>query len=279
MSIIEILKKYDIHPIKRFGQNFLVDPNIKRKIIESLPLNEEDDFIEIGPGLGAITEPLLKKGKFVTSIEIDKKLQAFLEQELIPKYPNFRLIKGDVLEVFEKNLLQSNDNIIIGNLPYYISSPILFRTLELSAFINKAYFTLQKEVVDRLVAKPGSKNYGRLSAGFGYFTAIKKLFDITPGCFTPKPDVCSSFIEIEFKKKFKADFQKKEDYLHLVKVAFSERRKQLINLLSKNYGLKQARGEDLMIRLGLPPKARAEELSPNNFWKLLEYIDKFQKKI
>jgi 16S rRNA (adenine1518-N6/adenine1519-N6)-dimethyltransferase len=280
MSIIDLLRKYDIHPIRRFGQNFLVDPNIKGKLIEVLPRGEGKPFVEIGPGLGAITEPLLRKGEHVISIEIDKKLQAYLENELAPRYPkNFELIKGDVLEELGTVLRErAVPVILIGNLPYYISSPILFQCLKQSHLIEAAFFTLQKEVANRLIAKPGTKDYGRLSASFGRFAKIKKIFDISPGCFSPKPDVWSTFIKIEFKEKYK-DADLRDEYMQLVKVAFSERRKQLTGLLSKNYGLKAKQAEDCMIRLELSPNIRAEQLSPSQFWKLLDFIHRHKKKV
>lgn len=291
MSIIEVLKRYDIHPIKRFGQNFLVDPNIKGKILDVLPRGKGKTFVEIGPGLGAITEPLLKKGDRVISIEIDKKLQAYLENEFIPRFPNnFELVKGDVLQELGKVLQGpphltspasgrgNKEFVLIGNLPYYISSPILFQALEFSHVIEEAFFTLQKEVANRLIAKPGSKDYGRLSASFGYFAQIKKLFDISPGCFSPKPDVNSTFIQIEFKEKYK-NTELRNDYQRLVKAAFSERRKQLTGLLSKHYSLKGKQAEDCILRLGLSPNVRAEQLSPSEFWKLLDFIDRHRKKV
>jgi 16S rRNA (adenine1518-N6/adenine1519-N6)-dimethyltransferase len=283
MSIIDILRKYDIHPVKRFGQNFLIDPNIKRKILESLPLDKGKTFVEIGPGTGALTKQLLKKGERVVAIEIDKKLQAFLEESFSQHYANqFELFKGDVLEIMTEDFLRkvvgadednAGDVIVIGNLPYYLSSPILFRTLELNHLIGGAYFTLQKEVVDRLRAKAGTRNYGRLSASFGYFAESKKLFDISPGCFSPKPDIVSTFVEINFKKRFR-DCKDREAYLELVKIAFSQRRKQLQGVLAQHYPRKAKQIEDCIIRLKLAPKVRAEELTASNFWNLLELLEK-----
>lgn len=281
MSLYEIFNKYDIHPVKRFGQNFLIDRNIQQKIVKSLPLGKGKTFIEIGPGLGAITRPLLEAGETVVSIELDKKLQAYLTNELVPEFPNqFCLIKGDALECLNLDLIQSlgDEVVLVGNLPYYISSPILFRTLDLSDHCLEAYYTLQKEFADRLTARAGTRAYGRLSASFGLFAEATKLFDIAPSCFSPKPDINSSFVRINFKQRYRVN-PLREEYLALVKAAFSERRKQLAGLMVKNYGMKSSEIEDSFIRLELSPKIRAEELTPMHFWKLLEYVHKSKNKV
>jgi 16S rRNA (adenine1518-N6/adenine1519-N6)-dimethyltransferase len=279
MSQIELIRKYDIHPVKRFGQNFLIDENIQNKILNSLPLGQGKIFLEIGPGLGALTLPLLKRGEQVAAIEVDKKLQALLETELSTYQPkHFTLIKDDALNVLKEGEFQkhfSEPDVLIGNLPYNISTPLLFAILELASCFEGVFVTLQKEVVDRLVAKAGSEAYGRLSVSFGFFAHVKKLFDIAPGCFSPKPEVWSSFISVEFREKRLAR-EEKEAYLDLVKIAFSERRKQLAGLLARHYGLKPKQAEDFMVRNSHSPQIRAENLKALDFWHLLLHIQKFK---
>jgi len=275
MSQIELIRKYQIHPIKRFGQNFLIDGNIQQKILKSLPLNEGKVFLEIGPGLGALTEPLLKKGEQVIAVEVDKKLAAILDQELTPRFPNhFKIIQSDILELMNEDSLKQllpEGGVLIGNLPYSISSPVLFKALDCSRFFENAFFTLQKEVVDRLVARPGTPDYGRLTVGFGLFAKVRREFDISPTCFSPKPDVRSSFFSIEFKG-LKLSPQDRQGVLDLVKIAFSERRKQLFGLLSRHHRLKQKKIDDLIIRLKVSQKVRAEELPPQTFLNLYELL-------
>jgi 16S rRNA (adenine1518-N6/adenine1519-N6)-dimethyltransferase len=279
---IELVRKYGIRPVKRLGQNFLIDENIQRKILGALPLGSGRIFLEIGPGLGALTLPLLKRGERVLAVEFDKKLASALETELSPYLKGgLDLIQEDALRFLApENLgrtLGGEKGILVGNLPYSISSPILFLLLELHEFFDGAYFMLQKEVIERLTARPGTPSYGRLSAGFGFFTKTTRLFDISPHCFYPKPEVWSSFVEIRFREN-RLRTVEREDYLALIKLAFSERRKKLAGLLVRACGLSTAQAEDFMVRGGHSPNIRAEELSPIDFWQLLGHIRKFKKK-
>ena len=180
-----------IKPKKRWGQNFLIDKNICNKIVSSFELKSTDSILEIGPGKGAITDLLTQKVKKVIGIEIDSNLCEILNKKNIP---NLEIINNDILKT---NTNKYSTKIIVGNLPYYITTPIIFNFFESNKSWEKMYFLIQKEVAERIIANPGSKSYGRLSIMTQIFSNPKILFNISPNVFRPIPKVESSLIYIE----------------------------------------------------------------------------------
>ena len=256
-------------PRKRFGQNFLHDHNIIYNILSSLQAKPNQHWVEIGPGQGALTEPLLKMGLCLDVVELDRDLVAFLIEKF--KHTDLQIHSGDALK-FNFSALAVNDEKlrIIGNLPYNISTPLMFHLLDNASCIEDMHFMLQKEVVDRICAVPGSKKYGRLSVMMQYHCASELLFYVPPESFDPAPKVMSAIVRlvphlsppVQVNDMFKLN--------KVVTQAFSQRRKTLRN------SLKKIIDENTIIDLNIDPTARAEVLTLDDFARLsnmLEDID------
>ena len=242
---------------KRLGQHFLHDGNIINKIVDTIKLNKKDRFLEIGPGEGVLTKSLYKKIKEVYLIEKDKDLIPFLTQQY-EDIKNVHIINDDILK-YDLFKLMNKEFRIIGNLPYNISTEIIFKVIALAPKIKDIHFMLQKEVVDRIVASPGTKIYGRLSIMTQLYFNVKKLFNISANVFTPKPKIESAYIRLVPKK---LDFLNKKheiSFKEVVRIAFTARRKMI------KTSLKKFVDEDLLTSLSIDPKSRPETLSIDNF--------------
>ena len=246
---------------KRFGQNFLVSPGVIRKIIEAIAPRPDDTVVEIGPGLGAITEPLLERLTHLHVVELDRDLIARLRERFTTE--QLTIHAGDALQ-FDFAALRSGAPLkIVGNLPYNISSPLLFHLATQAAHVAEMHFMLQKEVVDRMVAAPDSSDYGRLSVMLQYRFYMERLFIVPPGSFNPAPKVDSAVVRlIPLKVDAGKTAQDEALFARLVTAAFSQRRKMLRNTL-KEFG-----GESLLEANGIVPTARAETLSVNDYIRL-----------
>ena len=241
---------------KRFGQNFLRDPHVIGRIVSAIAPEKRSNLIEIGPGLGALTQPLMKAAKNLTVIEIDRDLAALLHQE---ESEHFHVIEGDVLQVNFRDLAEGVPLTIVGNLPYNISTPLIFHLFQFSDVIDEMFFMLQKEVVERMAAQPNTKDYGRLSVMTQYFCEVVPLFSVPPHAFSPQPKVESMVVKL--KPWVTSPYPPVSDYqrfAHIVQQAFGQRRKTLRNALSKTDA-------------HLPPELlskRAEALSVSDFISL-----------
>jgi len=247
---------------KRFGQHFLHDPAVIQRIIAAVAPRPGEALVEIGPGPGALTRPLLAAAGALDVIEIDRDLAAALHAELGSR-PGFVLHAGDALE-FDWRALQRARGLrlrLVGNLPYNISTPLLFRLLEARDAVHDMHFMLQKEVVDRIVAAPGSGAYGRLGVMLAPFLEATRLFDIGPGAFRPPPRVHSSIVRLRVRARAPA-WAECPAYARVVAAAFAQRRKTLRNALR---GLVDAAG---FAATGIDPQARAETLGPEQFGAL-----------
>lgn len=248
-----------VKPIKRFGQNFLKDNNILRKITEVINPQKNDKIIEIGPGEGALTKLLSNSGADVTAIEIDKRVIEHLKET----YPEVKIINQDFLEI---NLtdFESSDLRIVGNIPYNITSPIIFKLIENYNLIRDAVFMVQYEVAKRMTAKKGTKDYGILSVLLSYFADTEFCFKVSPNVFYPKPKVFSAVVKIKFKKNLDESLNK--IFIQIVKAAFGNRRKTLKNSLSNSiFAQLNFNGCDVDLSL------RAEQLDLSDFIKLAEF--------
>tara|TARA_B100001750_G_C15493872_1_gene592955 strand:+ start:671 stop:1435 length:765 start_codon:yes stop_codon:yes gene_type:complete len=249
---------------KKLGQHFLHDNNTIDKIIRNIGPTTNDYFIEIGPGDGAITIPLSNKVKYLTVIEKDARLIPKIMEKL-PRNSPVKTINQDILKYnFQGN--RRNNLRLVGNLPYNISTEIIFKILDIASKIKDIHFMMQKEVVDRMIAKPGSKEYGRLSVMAQIYFSTKKLFDISPNVFFPKPKVMSSYIRLIPNSFPFDDKQHEERFKNIVTAAFTGRRKMV------KTSLKKFLDEISLRKLSIDPTIRPEMISTKNFLKISKLV-------
>ena len=248
-------------PNKRLGQNFLIDPNIVRKIVALAELNTSDHVLEIGPGRGILTEALCHSAGRVTAVEVDPRLQAYLETRQA-ELPNVELVCEDAL-VYPIESLPIG-TVVVANLPYYISTPLLFRLLDQRDRFSRMVLMLQDEVVDRLVAKPGGSDYGVLSVMAQYAAEITKSFRVSAQCFRPRPEVASAVVLLRTQERARLSQQEEAAFRALVKAAFAHRRKTLVNSL-RDEGYEFSSVAERLKRLDIAPTRRAETLSVEDF--------------
>jgi 16S rRNA (adenine1518-N6/adenine1519-N6)-dimethyltransferase len=249
-------------PRKRFGQNFLVDRACVRRIVDAIDPQPHERIVEIGPGLGALTRALLERLDHIAVIEIDRDLAARLSQEYPPA--RLTLYTEDALR-FDFGALGSQLR-IVGNLPYNISSPLLFRLLEYAAFITDVHVMLQREVVDRMIAAPASTDYGRLTVMLGRRFTIERLFRVPAGAFRPRPRVESAVVRLRPIAALRWPVHDEVVFARIVAAAFGQRRKTLRNALA---GLA---GEATFRCCGIDPQARGETLSVEQFARLANAV-------
>ncbi|NLL81249.1 MAG: 16S rRNA (adenine(1518)-N(6)/adenine(1519)-N(6))-dimethyltransferase RsmA [Tissierellia bacterium] len=268
--IKDILDRYGFKFSKSLGQNFLIDGNIVRKIVEEAAINKDTYVLEIGPGIGTLTEELALNAKKVLAVELDKSLLPILEESL-QAYNNVEIINGDILEIDINKIIEEKLNggpiKVVANLPYYVTTPIIGKLLEEDLNIESINVMVQKEVAERMIAQPGSKNYGSLSVFVSFYTDAKIVIKVPNTVFMPKPKIDSAVIKLEIKKDL-PDIDR-EKFFKIVKAGFSKRRKTIINSLS-SYGFDI---EKDLIRKALEeskidPQTRAENISVEEFMKL-----------
>jgi 16S rRNA (adenine1518-N6/adenine1519-N6)-dimethyltransferase len=249
-------------PRKRFGQNFLHDHTIIYNIISSIQAKPDQHWVEIGPGQGALTEPLLKQGVRLEVVELDRDLVTLL-REKFKQYSNLKIHSADALRFDFSALADKNTKLrVIGNLPYNISTPLMFHLLDNAYCIEDMHFMLQKEVVDRICAAPGSKKYGRLSVMMQYYCATELLFDVPPESFDPAPQVMSAIVRLVPHSQPPVAVNDIAKLNRVVTQAFSQRRKTLRN------SMKKLIAEEEIIALGIDPTLRAENISLAEFASL-----------
>ena len=249
-------------PRKRFGQNFLHDHNIIYHILSSLQARPEEHWVEIGPGMGALTEPLLNMGLHLDVVELDRDLVALLKDKF-KQQDKLQIFSADALKFDFSSLAKNNEKLrIIGNLPYNISTPLMFHLLNNASCIEDMHFMLQKEVVDRICAAPGSKKYGRLSVMMQYYCTTELLFDVPPESFDPAPKVMSAIVRLVPHDHPPVAVNNLKMLNRVVVQAFSQRRKTLRN------SLKKLIEENAIIALNIDPTLRAEALSLADFANL-----------
>ena len=267
-NTIDIIKKYDFNFQKKFGQNFLIDTHVLDKICAESGLKENDLAIEIGPGIGALTQYLANAAKAVVAIEIDKNLLPILD-ETLADYKNTSIINADFLKIDLENLIDECrqkygefENIrIVANLPYYITTPIIMNVLE-------------KEVADRMQAAPGTKDYGALSLAVQYYSNPYVVAFVPPNCFIPRPKVGSSVIRLDIYKDKPIKTVDEKLMFQIIRAGFNQRRKTLVNSLANFEGLKLSKERIIhaLSLLGKSEKIRGEALSLEEFAQLAEYL-------
>ncbi len=231
-KINNILKEHNIKILKKYGQNFLVDQNIIEKIVKNLD-PKINNILEIGPGLGAITDNILKEENKIIAIEIDQRISKLLKNKYGTKV---KIINNDVLKVnfaeIENKYFNNNKYSIISNLPYYITSPIIFKILETTKKCNSFILMMQKEVGERILAKQNSKKYNNFSLICEYYCDIKKITNVPASCFFPKPKVDSVVISFKINKTFDLNFEEEKEFIDFIKKMFTFNRKTILNNLS-----------------------------------------------
>lgn len=264
-----LLAENGLSPLKKFGQNFLCDENVVQKIADGAALFPQDFVLEIGTGLGALTRALSARAKKVVSIEIDRGLLA-LHERTLHGLSNVTVLEGDILKFDLKALCGAQFGgapfHVCGNLPYYITSKILLHILESGAPVRSITAMVQKEVAQRLSARPGDTDYGALTASCLYFGKPETLFTVSRNCFYPAPDVDSAIIRMELHP---ISGVPREDYTAVVRAAFSMRRKTIFNNLKP---LAKGRAKSILESCKIDPNARAQELSPAQFCDIAKSI-------
>lgn len=272
-SVFKELKEYGLFPKKRWGQHFLIDRNILKKILRLAQIGKEDTILEIGPGLGEMTLALSQLAKRVIAIEIDPHLVARL-REKFSSILNVEIIEGDILKMNFSSLFTREDTPlrVVANLPYQISTPLLFRLMEERRLFQDLHLMIQKEVAQRMIAPAGRKEYGPLSVFTQVISIPTLLFLIKPSAFFPPPKVESAFIRIEWRRRPLIEKEKEEWFKKVVKGCLGYRRKTLINAL-KSSGLSLP--EELQKRLReakIDPDRRPETLTPSEFVNLSKLL-------
>ncbi|MCF6139581.1 16S rRNA (adenine(1518)-N(6)/adenine(1519)-N(6))-dimethyltransferase RsmA [Pseudalkalibacillus berkeleyi] len=266
-----IIDKHKFTFKKSLGQNFLIDRNILDKIVSTAGVTSETGVIEIGPGIGSLTEQLAKSAKKVTAFEIDQRLIPILKDTLLD-YPHVKVIHQDVLEanlheVIEHEFKDVEDLMVVANLPYYVTTPIILKLLTERLPIRGIVVMIQKEVADRLAAEPGTKSYGSLSIAVQYYAVTKSEVKVPKTVFVPQPNVDSSVISLTLREKPPVDVDDEAFFFELVRASFGQRRKTLLNNLQNNLFTKEQKPEieEALQSVGIDGKRRGEALSIEEF--------------
>ena len=258
-----ILNRFGIRTQKKLGQHFLVQPAIVQAIAASLQLNPAMPVLEIGPGIGTLTQYLAETGAPVTAVELDRRCVEILATTL-RSYPNVRVIQGDILAVPIIEQMEEKPFCIAGNLPYYITTPIIMKILEERWPVTQMVFMVQKEVADRMVAPPGGKEYGALSVAVQYYTEAKLLFEVPASAFLPPPAVDSAVILLCRRLRPPIEISSEKQFFRLVRAAFGQRRKTLANALQGG-GFSREQIVNMLEQTGIDGKRRGETLSLDEF--------------
>ena len=275
-NTLDVIKKHNLRLTKSLGQNFLNDDNVVRKIVDAADLDKDTLALEIGPGIGSMTKELAWRAAGVVAIEIDKHLIPALNDNL-SEFSNIDIINNDVMKanidsiISEyKNKYNSKAVKVVANLPYYITTPIIMRFLEEVKGIDGMVFMVQKEVAQRMVSGPGTKDYGALSVAVQFYCKPAIIFDVPPHCFIPQPEVHSTIIRLDILKEPSVRVDDKELYFRLVKASFGQRRKTLVNGLANAGFLRKDKEQikQIIESMGLKDNIRGEVLTVQQFGEL-----------
>ena len=274
----EILAKYDLKAKKSLGQNFIIDTNILRNIVDAGDVDKDTTVIEIGPGIGALTEQIAKQAKEVFAFEIDDRLLPVLDDTLSP-YDNITIFHQDILQVDfkqfeEEHLSDASRIVVIANLPYYITTPIIMALLESDLLVQTMVLMMQKEVASRLEAKPSTKAYGSLSIALQYYTEVEVAFTVPRTVFMPQPNAESAIIRLDIRPEPIVKVKNQALFMKLVRASFQQRRKTIWNNLRKSLEFKeQEEGlREAFVHSGIDPSRRGESLTIQEFAQLADAI-------
>ena len=270
--MLEKLKKQDFYFKKKFGQNFLTDTNLLRSICSTSKIDKDTNVLEIGAGAGSLTQVLTEEAKYVVSYEIDRDLQPLLSEKFVNK-KNIELVFKDFMK---ENMAEVESKFdgkysVVANIPYYITTPLIFKIIEEGKNVQSLVLVVQKEVGERFTAKPGTKEYGAVNVMINYYGSVKVIKNISRKMFTPEPDVNSCVIEIDLvKNKFNVD---EKLFEKCVKAAFNNRRKVFIKNLTNTFDIPREKFLDIFNELKLAPDIRGEKLSVEQFVQLAKTVE------
>ncbi len=270
---IEVLQKYKFNFQKKFGQNFLIDTHVLEKIIDAAGITKDDFVLEIGPGIGTMTQYLCENAREVAAVEIDNNLIPILKDTL-KEYDNVEVIHEDILKVDIQELAQRKNQgrpiKVVANLPYYITTPIIMGLFESHVPIASITIMVQKEVADRMQAGPGSKDYGALSLAVQFYAKPEIVANVPPNCFMPRPNVGSAVIRLTRHETVPVDVLDEKMMFHIIRASFNQRRKTLANGLNNAPGipLSKEQIQESITALGVPVNIRGEALTLEQFAKL-----------
>ena len=276
-NTIEILKKYEFVFQKKYGQNFLVDSHVLNKIKQAANISKEDFVLEIGPGIGTLTQCLCEEAREVLAVEVDKALIPIL-QETLSEFDNLTIINEYILNLDLKELVRKKNNNkpikVVANLPYYITSPIIMNLFESKLPLDNLTVMVQKEVAERMQALPGTKDYGALSLAVQYYAEPSIVANVPPNCFMPRPKVASSVINLTAHKCPPVTVKNEKLMFRIIRASFNQRRKTLVNGLSnsKDLDLLKTVVCEALRSQGLSEKIRGEALTLQQFADLTNYL-------
>ena len=269
-----VFEEYGFAPLKRFGENYLIDKNIKDKIIREAGISKSDTVLEIGPGMGALTIDLADTGAEVFAVEKDLKAFKILQELVFGKYPNLHLYSEDILKFDIKKTVGSGKIKVLGNLPYYVTTPIIELIIQNGDIVDSALIVIQKEVAARLSARPGSKDYSSISCFVQYYMLPEYLYTIKRASFHPVPEVDSSLIRLSTRAEPPVKVKDEELFFRIIRGSFNQRRKSIINSLSREAVLDAAKSDltAVLKRAGVDPSSRPEDLSLSEFASIANAI-------
>ena len=275
----EVINKYSFAFQKKFGQNFLIDSNVLENIVEAAGITKDDFVLEIGPGIGTMTQYLCESARQVLAVEIDKMLIPILEDTL-SEYDNVEVINQDVLKVDIKSLVEEKNNgrpiKVVANLPYYITTPIIMGLFESKVPIESITIMVQKEVADRMQTGPGSKDYGALSLAVQYYAEAKVMLNVSATCFMPRPNVDSAVIKLTRHQESPVEVKDESLMFRIIKASFNQRRKTLVNGLKNSSELDFSKEDitEAIKSIGKEENIRGEKLTLEEFAKLSNALGK-----
>ena len=273
----EVLARYNMSAKKKFGQNFLIDGNVLEGIVEAAGITDKDCVLEIGPGIGSLTQYLAEAAERVVAVEIDKTLLPVLDDTL-SEYDNVTIINNDVLKVDIDGIVEEYNEgrpiKVVANLPYYITTPIIMKLFESGALIESITVMVQKEVADRMAAGPGNKDYGSLSLAVGFYAEAQTVMDVPPSSFIPQPNVGSAVVRLTRYTEPKVRVRDSGYLFELIRTSFNQRRKTLSNSLSNNASLGVSRDDvtRALVSMGIDERARGETLTLEQFAELSDIL-------
>lgn len=277
-NTIEILKKYNFVFQKKYGQNFLIDTHVLEKIIRAASIGSDDVVLEIGPGIGTLTQYLCENARQVIAVEIDDMLIPILG-ETLKEYDNVKIVHNDILKVDVNEIVSEYPGSsikVVANLPYYITTPIIMGLFESGVPIDSITIMVQKEVAERMQAKPGTRDYGALTLAVQYYADAKIMANVPPNCFMPRPAVGSAVINLVKHKEKRYDVKNEDMLFRIIRASFNQRRKTLQNGLNNAANLPYTKQQiaEAIEKMGLPAAVRGEKLSLEQFVELSNILEK-----
>ena len=276
-NTIELIKKHDFRFQKKFGQNFLIDTHVLDKIVSAAGVTKEDMVLEIGPGIGTMTQYLAEAAREVVAVEIDKNLIPILKETLL-EYDNVTIINEDILKVDIAKLAEEKNNgrpiKVVANLPYYITTPIIMGLFESKVPLDNITIMVQKEVAERMQVGPGTKDYGALSLAVQFYAEPEIVANVPPNCFIPRPTVGSAVIRLKRYAEPPVGVKDEKKMFSLIRASFNQRRKTLVNGLTNapGLGLTKEKVTEALVKMGLSETIRGEALTLAQFAELSDLL-------